>query len=155
MEAPSTANVHCDRNTECFSMRTRAYLQMKCINMNADEFRQAMNAIKIQRWGKFFVRGLVKFVLAVAYHFCLSLPATFSQPRTNKFSHLCSGSNRGIPTFIFGTRELHVDCFLNLSGVRRTKWILLKARQGLSQDHSLSDNDISRWKSSLRGEVQP
>ena len=31
----------------------------------------------------------MKFVLAVAYHFCLSLPATFSQPCTNKFSRLC------------------------------------------------------------------
>ena len=29
------------------------------------------------------VNGLVRFVPAVAYHFCLKLPATFSQPRTS------------------------------------------------------------------------
>ena len=29
------------------------------------------------------VRGLVKCVPALAYHFCLNLPATFSQPRTS------------------------------------------------------------------------
>ena len=32
------------------------------------------------------VCGLVKFVPAVAYHFCLNLPATFSQPRTSIIS---------------------------------------------------------------------
>ena len=32
------------------------------------------------------VRGLVKLVPAVAYHFCLNLPATFSQPRTSIIS---------------------------------------------------------------------
>ena len=35
------------------------------------------------------LRGSVKFVPAVTYHFCLNLPATFSQPRTKKFSQLC------------------------------------------------------------------
>ena len=40
-------------------------------------------------WEDFFVRGLVKFAPAVAYHFCPNLPATFSQPRTKKFSQLC------------------------------------------------------------------
>ena len=44
---------------------------------------------KIQSWEKVFVRGLVKFVLADAYHFCLNLPETFSQPRTRTFSQLC------------------------------------------------------------------
>ena len=34
------------------------------------------------------VSGLVKFVPAVAYHFCLNLPATFSQPRTSIISVL-------------------------------------------------------------------
>ena len=32
------------------------------------------------------VRGLLKLVPAVAYHFCLNLPATFSQPRTSIIS---------------------------------------------------------------------
>ena len=31
---------------------------------------------------KVFVRGLVNFVPAVAYLFCLNLPAAFSQPRS-------------------------------------------------------------------------
>ena len=42
----------------------------------------------IQSWEHFFVVGLVKFVPAFAYHFCLNLPATFSQPRTKKCSQL-------------------------------------------------------------------
>ena len=46
----------------------------------------------LQSWEKVFVRGLVKFVTAVAYHFCLNLPETFSQPRTKTFSQLCSMS---------------------------------------------------------------
>ena len=33
-------------------------------------------------WEIVHVCGLVMFVPAAAYHFCLSLPATFSQPRT-------------------------------------------------------------------------
>ena len=36
------------------------------------------------------VCDLVKFVPAVAYHFCLNLPATFSQPCTKKYSQLCT-----------------------------------------------------------------
>ena len=32
------------------------------------------------------VHGFVKLVTAVAYHFCLSLPATFSQPHTSIIS---------------------------------------------------------------------
>ena len=36
-----------------------------------------------------FVHGLVKFVPAVAYPFRLSLPATFSQPRTKTYAYLC------------------------------------------------------------------
>ena len=32
----------------------------------------------------------MKFVPAVAYHLYLNLPASFLQPRTKKFSQLCS-----------------------------------------------------------------
>ena len=39
---------------------------------------------------KVLVRDLVKFVPAVAYHFSLDLPATFSQPCTKTFSQLCT-----------------------------------------------------------------
>ena len=35
------------------------------------------------------VCGLVNFVPAVAYIFCLNLPAAFSQPRTNHYFRLC------------------------------------------------------------------
>ena len=45
----------------------------------------------IQSWEKVFIRGLVKLLPAVAYHFCLNLPETFSQPRTKTFSQLCKG----------------------------------------------------------------
>ena len=37
-----------------------------------------------------FVHGLVKFVPADAYHFCRNLTATYSKPRTKKFSRLCT-----------------------------------------------------------------
>ena len=36
-----------------------------------------------------FVHGLVNFVLAVPYLFCLNLPAAVSQPRTKTFFGLC------------------------------------------------------------------
>ena len=45
----------------------------------------------IQSREKVCVRGLVKFIPAVASHFCLILPAPFSQPRTKTFSQLCRG----------------------------------------------------------------
>ena len=38
---------------------------------------------------KVFVRDLVNFVPAVAYLFCLNLPAAFSRPRTKTFFGLC------------------------------------------------------------------
>ena len=34
--------------------------------------------------GEWLARGLEKLVPAVAYHFCLNLPGTFSQPRVNQ-----------------------------------------------------------------------
>ena len=33
--------------------------------------------------------GLVNFVTAVAYHFCLSLPAPFTQPEVQLLAELC------------------------------------------------------------------
>ena len=35
---------------------------------------------RIHDWAKRWAPGLVNFVAAVAYHFCLSLPAAFTQP---------------------------------------------------------------------------
>ena len=52
--------------------------------------------VSVQSWENFFVRGLVKFIPAVAYHICLNLPASFSQPRTKKFSHLCTTQKKPI-----------------------------------------------------------
>ena len=42
---------------------------------------------------KVFVHGLVNFVPTVAYLFCLSLPAAFSQPRTKTFFGHCTQIN--------------------------------------------------------------
>ena len=47
---------------------------------------------------KFLCMWSVKFVPAVAYHFCLNLPASFSQTRTKKFSQLCTSYSRGLIT---------------------------------------------------------
>ena len=44
----------------------------------------------IQRSAKVFVRGLVNFVLALAYHFCLNLPAAFTQPRARLLVEPCN-----------------------------------------------------------------
>ena len=49
--------------------------------------------VDLQSREKVLVCGLVKFVPAVAYHFCLNLPGTFSQPRTKTFSQLCMLKN--------------------------------------------------------------
>ena len=35
--------------------------------------------------------GLVNFVPAVAYHFCLALPAAFTQPRVRLLAEPCTG----------------------------------------------------------------
>ena len=53
------------------------------------------------------VHGLVKFASAVAYHFCLNLPAPFLQPRTSNISGpsrkvlLCSLNARRVKAFAF------------------------------------------------------
>ena len=49
---------------------------------------------------KIFVHGLVKFVPAVAYHFCHNLPETFSQPQTKTFSQLCMQSPRACEIYM-------------------------------------------------------
>ena len=66
------------------------------------------NWLWLQNWEK--VRGLVKFVLAVAYHFCLNLPAIFSQPRTEKFSQHCIFSTPGLlcKKMYSASKHLHI-----------------------------------------------
>ena len=44
----------------------------------------------IESWENFFVRGLVKFALALAYHLCLNLPRAFLQPGKHSFGDPCS-----------------------------------------------------------------
>ena len=38
------------------------------------------NATGVQGFTLWLFAGLVNFIIAVAYHFCLNLPAAFSQP---------------------------------------------------------------------------
>ena len=45
----------------------------------------------VQRLAKFGAPGLVNFITAVAYHFCLSLPAAFTQPGALTLADLCTG----------------------------------------------------------------
>ena len=45
----------------------------------------------IHTWlAKRWVPGLVNFVPAVAYHFCLNLPAAFTQPRAHLLAESCT-----------------------------------------------------------------
>ena len=44
----------------------------------------------IQEWAKKRSLGLVKFVAAVAYHFCLVLPAAFTQPGDHLLAKPCT-----------------------------------------------------------------
>ena len=63
----------------------------------------------LQSWENFFVRILVKYVPAVAYHFCLNLPTTFSQPRTMKYSQLCTLQRVVAKTEIYFANICFVD----------------------------------------------
>ena len=45
--------------------------------------------VAVQRSAKFGAPGLVNFVTAVAYHFCPSLPAAFTQPSASILTDLC------------------------------------------------------------------
>ena len=64
------------------------YIEMEEVT----EVRLNVLYLTLQSPKKVFVRGLVNFVPAVAYLFCLNLPAAFSQPRTKTFFGLCRGS---------------------------------------------------------------
>ena len=43
----------------------------------------------IQRSAKVDAPGLVNFIPAVAYHFCLNLPAAFTKPGASTLADLC------------------------------------------------------------------
>ena len=46
--------------------------------------------VHVQWWAEALFPGLVNFVPAVAYQFCLNMPATFSQPGNGNSAHPCS-----------------------------------------------------------------
>ena len=46
--------------------------------------------VHVQWWAEALFPGLVNFVPAVAYQFCLNMPATFSQPGNGNLAHPCS-----------------------------------------------------------------
>ena len=74
---------------ECSCSNSKMFSSYFAIDHISQRVTKWMSSV-LQSWENFFVGGLVKFVPAVAYHFCLNLPATFSQPRTKKFSQLCT-----------------------------------------------------------------
>ena len=49
---------------------------------------------RLQGWTKVLFPGLVNFVAAVGYYFCLALPAAFTQPGTCLLAELCSEEGR-------------------------------------------------------------
>ena len=78
---------------------------------------------EIQSPKKVFVRGLVNFVPAVAYLFCLNLPAAFSQPRTRTFFGLCTCFREFKNDFRLGdltedtSNKIYSTCFKTLPRV--------------------------------------
>ena len=44
----------------------------------------------LQRWAKVCAPGLVNIIPAVAYHFCPTLPAAFTQPIASTLADLCT-----------------------------------------------------------------
>ena len=63
-----------------------------------------------------YVGGLVKLVPAVAYNFCLNLPASFSQPRA---SHLQAPSI-SVPIMLQASSSFQIDlgCAVMITGVK-------------------------------------
>ena len=60
------------------------------------ESNEFVHRALIQGSPKECLPGLVNFVPAVAYHFCLSLLAAFTQPGTNLLADPCISSDRGL-----------------------------------------------------------
>ena len=46
------------------------------------------------RSAKIDASGLVNFVPAIAYHYCLDLPAAFTQPGTSTLADLCAAQRK-------------------------------------------------------------
>ena len=73
----------------------------------------------VQRSAEVGAPGLVNFITAVAYHFCPSLPAAFTQPGTSTLADLCSlireSQHGSCPSDNFFVHSLEmVNIFLSL-----------------------------------------
>ena len=44
---------------------------------------------KVLGWAQVSIQGLVNFVTAVAYHFCINFPVAFLQPENGNLAHPC------------------------------------------------------------------
>ena len=84
------------------------------------------------------LNGLVKFVPAGAYHFCLNLPATFSQPTT---SH-CS-----VCTEKCSARKACTKCLPTVYQHRQLKVVVLTWGQLLKKQRCLL---LAEWKVQIR-----
>ena len=54
----------------------------------------------VQRSSKVGAPGLVSLITAVAYHFCLSLPAVFTQQGASSLADLCTSVFGLLDTFV-------------------------------------------------------
>ena len=86
----------------------------------------------IQRSGKVSAPGLVNFITAVAYHFCPSLPAAFTQPVTPTLAGLCrpclkrgppsvgdAGNRRVVRAWAFSVTSRHVRFICSCAKLHR------------------------------------
>ena len=55
-----------------------------------DRIARGLRARMLQRSANVGAPGLVNFITAVAYHFCPSLPAAFTQPGASTLADLCN-----------------------------------------------------------------
>ena len=81
-----------------------------------------------------------ELVPAVAYHFCLNLPATFSQPRTNKFSQLCMLATLAKAQGVFPAASLPLSTMCDLPYSCRTGNLKIKCTTAPTRSASRSSN---------------
>ena len=79
--------------------------------------------------------GLVKFAPALAYHFCLAMPATFMKPGAHLFAEPCNGSIQ--------TGQLNADFLLVCLCVRPTATAQPQTDASADADDGATDDD---WK---------
>ena len=86
--------------------------------------------------------GLVYFVPAVAYHFCLSLPAAFSQPGNGTLAHPCTCRES---TFI-----IEFPLCQPGEGRERRGRVQVKGREGRSPAQQREVQVLGNWEHQLR-----